>query len=106
MPPQSTQASTRSPALKRVTPLPVSSTTPVISVPGVKGKGGLRWYLPAITSEEAKETPAALTSMRNWSGLSAGSSTSSIFRSSGVPHFRHTMARMSVRFLLRCVALT
>ena len=43
--------------------------TPETSVPGAKGKGGRRWYLPAITRVVAKLTPAARTRNANLPGL-------------------------------------
>ena len=93
-PPQSSTATTSSPTLRRLQAVSISVTTPDASVPGAKGKGGRRWYLPAITSVVAKLTPAARTLMRTWPGLSAGCSISSSRRSSGPPHWRQIIAFM------------
>jgi hypothetical protein len=48
-----------SPTLSRLQAGSTLVTTPETSVPGAKGKGGRRWYLPAITRVVAKLTPAA-----------------------------------------------
>src|SRR3546814_1821395 len=55
-PPQSRADITRSPTRKRVTSAPTASTMPATSVPGVKGRGGLRWYFPSTTRLVAKLT--------------------------------------------------
>src|SRR5918995_233719 len=97
-PPQSSTATTSSPTFSRLQPDPTSVTTPETSVPGAKGKGGRRWYLPAITRVVAKLTPAALILMRTWPGFRATGSTSSSFRSSGPPHWRQIMAFITAPF--------
>ena len=56
---QSSTVHTRSPGVKRVTAGPTAATMPLVSVPGTKGSGGLRWYLPCTTRLVAKLTPAA-----------------------------------------------
>jgi hypothetical protein len=93
-PAQSSTATTSSPTLSRVHAASTSITTPEASVPGAKGSGGLRWYLPAITRVVAKLTPAALILMRTWPALSGGRSTSSRCKSSGPPHWRQIIAFM------------
>ena len=52
-PPQPRVAITRSPGRKRVTCAPRDATTPAVSSPGLNGKGGRVWYLPATMSESA-----------------------------------------------------
>src|ERR671913_129731 len=97
-PPQSSTATTSSPTFSRLQPDATSVTTPETSVPGANGKGGRRWYLPAITRVVAKLTPAALILMRTWPGFRATGSTSSSFRSSGPPHWRQIMAFITAPF--------
>src|SRR5947209_12411047 len=97
-PPQSSTATTSSPTLSRLQAASASITTPDTSVPGANGKGGLRWYLPAITSVVAKLTPAARILMRTWPALSGGLSTSCSRRSSGSPHLLQIMALMVIPF--------
>jgi hypothetical protein len=46
-------AITRSPGLKRVARAPQRDTTPAVSSPGLNGKGGRVWYLPATMIESA-----------------------------------------------------
>ncbi len=70
-PPQSSTATTSSPTLTLVQAGSTSVTMPDASVPGAKGKGGRRWYLPAMIRVVAKLTPAALMRMRTWPGLRA-----------------------------------
>ena len=94
-PPQSSTATTSSPTFSRLQAGSTSVTTPEASVPGAKGKGGRRWYLPAITRVVAKLTPAARIFMRTWPALSGAGSTSSSRRSSGPPQWRQIIARMS-----------
>src|SRR5689334_939715 len=73
MAPQSSTAKTRVPGGSGSgTSGALSSTVPTASVPGTKGKGGLRWYLPATTNCVAKETPAAATLIRTPPGRSGG----------------------------------
>ena len=54
----------------------VSITVPTTSVPGMKGSGGRRWYLPSTTSCVAKETPVASMRMRTPRGRIGGGGTS------------------------------
>jgi hypothetical protein len=60
-PPCPTEAITRSPILKPLTPEPVRTIIPATSLPGEKGKSGLNWYLPWMMSVSGKFTPAAFT---------------------------------------------
>ena len=50
MPPEPVLPSTRSPAVSPSTPSPTALTTPAISPPGEKGRGGLNWYLSSMIS--------------------------------------------------------
>jgi hypothetical protein len=52
-PPHASVAITRSPGLKRVARAPQCDTTPAVSSPGLNGKGGRVWYLPATMIESA-----------------------------------------------------
>ena len=50
MPPQPDEPITRSPGFTAVTPSPTLSTSPATSPPGLKGRGGLNWYLSSMIS--------------------------------------------------------
>src|SRR5690606_38346711 len=64
-------ATTRCPTRSRLTSGATSRISPETSVPGVKGSGGLRWYLPDTKRLTAKPTPAWQTRMRTCPGPSA-----------------------------------
>src|SRR5579859_3698413 len=85
---------TRSPGLRSVTPAPISTTSPAISKPGVKGKGGFSWYFPSIISVSPKLIPAAWTATRTAPSRSAGAGVSSTTRLSGGPKALHKTARI------------
>src|SRR5579862_786645 len=78
-------AATRSPALKLVTPSPTASTTPAVSAPGIKGNGGLTWYLPWTCRISKKLRAQALFLIRTSPALGDGSSTLSSTIDSGSP---------------------
>jgi hypothetical protein len=94
--PQSSTAKTRVPA-----GIGPSSTVPTASVPGVKGKGGRRWYLPATTSRVAKETPAASTRIRTAPARRGGGGMSCTSSSSQSRQDSHTRALMRAASLQR-----
>ncbi len=94
MPPLPIEAMTRSPTLKRATPSPSSFTTPAISAPGAKGKGGLNWYLFSMISTSGKLTPQALTWIAIWPGPGLGEGTSLRTSISGGPYSLQSMAFM------------
>src|ERR1700759_3169395 len=60
-PPNFAPPTTASPIFHAVTPSPTASTSPDISRPGMKGRGGLCWYSPRVISRAGKLTAAART---------------------------------------------
>ena len=89
-------ASTRWPGRTRVTPSPTSLTTPEISWPGVKGRGGFTWYLPWTIRMSGKLQPMARVSTTTAPGAGWGSGTSAYRRAdAGSPHSLTTMACMA-----------
>ena len=90
--PNATFATTASPGLACVTPLPASFTMPASSTPGVKGSGGLNWYLPWIIRTSGKLTPAALTSTTTSPAPARGDGRSATTSVSGPPQVLHRTA--------------
>src|SRR6266700_409454 len=68
------------------------TTSPEISAPGMKGRGGLDWYWPATMSESKKLMPVALTWMRTSPSAGSPASTSSKCIESGPPSSCTTQA--------------
>src|SRR5439155_17808569 len=68
------------------------TTSPEISAPGTKGRGGLDWYWPATMSESKKLMPVALTLMRTSPSAGSPASTSSKCIESGPPSSCTTQA--------------
>src|SRR5579859_4882875 len=87
----STRAITCSPALN-----PLSggalATSPEISAPGTKGRGGLDWYWPATMSASKKLMPVALMLIRTRPSPGSPASTSSKRMESGPPSSCTTQA--------------
>ena len=75
-PPRKGNAATRSPAAY---PLLTGAerTRPATSDPGTKGRSGVIWYCPRVSSTSGKQMPAAATSMTTPSPLGSGRSTTS-----------------------------
>jgi hypothetical protein len=87
-PPQPTEAVTRWPAFKCVTPGPTLSMIPATSPPGANGRSGLNWYLSSMMSVSGKFTPAALIATTTSPSPADGSGVSINCRDSGGPGFR------------------
>src|SRR2546425_5939626 len=92
-------AITRSPGFTRRTSAPTACTTPLHSLPGENGSGGLTWYLFSMISTSGKLTLAALTAMTTSPGPGSGEGISSNTSDSGGPYSLQTTAFTST---LRC----
>src|SRR6266481_7160969 len=89
-------ATTRSPTLRSVTPVPTLSITPATSAAGENGNGGLIWYLPWIIRMSKKFSAADLIAITASPGPATGSGTSASTRSSGWQYCEQRMAFMDV----------
>src|SRR5471030_1787728 len=87
-------ATTRSPTLRSVTPVPTLSITPATSAAGENGNGGLIWYLPWIINRSKKFNAADLIDITASLGPATGSGTSVSTRSSGPQYCEQRMAFM------------
>src|SRR5262245_65360099 len=85
MPPAPVDPKTLSPGFSVVTPSPTDFTTPEISPPGEKGRGGLNWYMSWMIRKSGKFTPTAFTFTTTSPGFATGEGMFSITNVSGGP---------------------
>ena len=92
-PPSPVETTTRAPTTRPLTSSPTAVTRPATSLPGVKGRGGLIWYCPAMNRPSTKFTPAASTSTTTCPGPGIRSGRSSTLRRFGGPSSLQTTTR-------------